>query len=67
MTARDQVLEALKDCPDGLTSKELAAKCDAAEYDPQIVGRVIAGLRQENLIRPGTELRDGGADRKSVV
>jgi hypothetical protein len=60
MTTRDEILAALTDNPAGLTSKELAPLCPAAECDAQIVGRVIAQLRQENVIHPGTELRDGG-------
>lgn len=59
MSTRDEILAALTDHPEGLTSKELAPLCPSAECDSMIVGRVIAGLRTEDVIHPGTELRDG--------
>lgn len=61
MSTRDEVLAALTDHPEGLTSKELAPLCPACDCDPQVVGRTIAMLRAENVIHPGAELRDGGA------
>jgi hypothetical protein len=59
MSLRDQVLDALTDHPGGLTSKELTPLCPSAEDDSSMVGRVIAGLRSEHVIHPGTELREG--------
>ena len=52
MTTRDEILAALTEHRDGLTSKELAPLCPACECDEQIVGRVIAGLRAEDVIHP---------------
>jgi hypothetical protein len=60
-TTREEILAALTEHPEGLTSKELAPLCPACECDPQIVGRTIALLRSENKIHAGTELREGGA------
>lgn len=60
-STREEILAALADHPEGLTSKELAPLCPACDCDPQIVGRTIAMLRAENVIHPGAELRDGGA------
>ena len=61
MSLRDQILAALGEHPDGLTSKELAPLCPSCEDDLSMIGRVIAGLRAANEIRAGSELRDGGA------
>lgn len=58
-TTRDEILEALTDSPEGLTSKELAPMCPACECDPLIVGRVISTLRAENVIHAGEFVRDG--------
>lgn len=60
MSTRDEILAALEAHPEGMTSKELAPLCPACECDPLVVGRTIAALRAENLIHPGTELREGG-------
>lgn len=61
MSLRDQILEALTEHPEGLTSKELAPMCQSSEDDAAMVGRVIAGLRAENVIHAGAELREGQA------
>lgn len=58
MSTREEILAALTEHPDGLTSKELAPLCPAAECDPLIVGRVIAALRSEEVIH-AIGLRDG--------
>ena len=60
-TTREEILAALAEHPDGLTTKELAPHCPACECDAQIVGRTIALLRSENVIHAGAELREGGA------
>src|SRR3954464_7957465 len=60
MTTRAEGLAALKAHAAGLTSKELAPLCPAAECDVQVVGRVVAGMRSDGLIHPGSELREGG-------
>lgn len=60
MSTRDEILEALTENPEGLTTKELAPKCPAADCDEMIVGRTIAMLSHEHVIHRGTELRAGG-------
>lgn len=60
-TTREEILAALAEHPDGLTTKELAPHCPACECDEQIVGRTIALLRSEDVIHAGSELRNGGA------
>jgi hypothetical protein len=59
VSTRDEILHTLKAHPQGLTSKELAPHCPACECDPMVVGRNIAQLHADNLIRPGTQLRNG--------
>ena len=58
-TTRAEILQALRDNPDGLTSKELAPLCPAAECDEMIVGRVVATLRAEEEINAPGGFRDG--------
>lgn len=50
MSTRDEILAALADAPDGLTVKELAPKCPAAECDEIIVARLCGALRLEDVV-----------------
>jgi hypothetical protein len=59
VSTREEILATLKANPDGMTSKELAPHCPACECDEMVVGRNIAHLHADNLIRPGTQLRKG--------
>lgn len=60
MSTRDDILAALTDAPEGLTTRELAPLCPSAECDAQIVGRVVSAMRGENVIHAGSALREGG-------
>lgn len=59
MNARAEILEALTDHPDGMTSKEIAPLCPGAECDLMVVGRLIAMLRTENKVHAAPETREG--------
>jgi len=60
MSARDEILDALRKRPAGLTTAELAPLCPAADHDKFIVARVIAQLRQEqHVVGAPTGPREG--------
>ena len=44
MSTRDEILDVLGKHPDGLTSKEIAPHCPAAECDLMLVGRMVGAL-----------------------
>lgn len=59
MGTRQEILQALRENPDGLTSKELAPLCPSAECDEMIVGRIVGQLRAEEEIHATGFARDG--------
>jgi DNA-binding transcriptional ArsR family regulator len=71
MSTRDEILAALAEHPEGLTSQELAPLCPAAECDPILVGRMVAALKQEEVIhqegfREGAALWKAGAPKREA-